>query len=697
MEHQRERRVVGVRRVPLDRIVDICTSNSPTSAFQARSIDVSGRGMHVRSTHVPALSTPLVLRFQEHGSEIIAEGEVAWRSERTPGGEFGVRFTALDSRSVQALKALCHVDASPVPSEPVDSDEHDTERAPEAAVGVHLHIAGLPTPMRADIKGTHQRRLEVASPLEFLRVGRNLEVEDLGVGARREARIDAVEVAVDEVSRIPELIVSVRYADVPDTPIPAPTQPQHVLTRARVAERLQTEEQVGVVAPLTGSAAAHETDADAEDGSYDGALDGVEPRRESRARQGADERDGSDEAPAAADERDGIDVTLEGADERDGSDEALEGADASLAADERDSSHPDAALSEDFDEDDGPSESERLRERLDGVLRGLSSAARVASRQCQVVGHAASRGAHALVSRARVAASAKSSSRFPAPPRRTAAAPRASLRHHPARQQQPRANGHRGVVQELEPGARRRRTRLIALGGLIASATLIAALVGRGEPAPESVSVAEPAAPPLAPASAAPASDVPGAAPDGEAGVPPVERARPVILPGDLESEGDDVGEARREMAQVPLFGPTSLGEEAEQKPAPPKERALSRVKVADQAFGDSAPPTPRPKGRASTEFGNGRLHLPIVYRLRLDQPGGSLRGERTPMGFDVVIAGRKTMESGAAISGRDSRIAKVVTRNGPEGTRVSFRFKKSTPAYKVRLRKDFVEFFISS
>jgi hypothetical protein len=211
------------------------------------------------------------------------------------------------------------------------------------------------------------------------------------------------------------------------------------------------------------------------------------------------------------------------------------------------------------------------------------------------------------------------------------------------------------------------------------------------------VSVAEPPAAPAPPASAAPASDVPAATPEGEAGVPPVERARPVILPGDIESEGDEVGEARREVAQVPLFGPTSLGGDRTEEPAPPKERALARVKVADQTFGDSAPPKSRPKPPTPTEFGSGRLHLPIVYRLRLDQPGGSLRGERTPMGFDVVIAGRKTMESGAAISSRDARIAKVVTRNGPEGTRVSFRFKKSTPAYKVRLRKDFVEFFIGS
>jgi len=124
--------------------------------------------------------------------------------------------------------------------------------------------------------------------------------------------------------------------------------------------------------------------------------------------------------------------------------------------------------------------------------------------------------------------------------------------------------------------------------------------------------------------------------------------------------------------------------------------RPLARAKVSDETFGDA--PAPRaPKAASPNEFGHGRMHLPIVYRLRLNQPGDGLRGERTPTGFDVVIPGRKAMESGTAISRRDDRIAKVVTRNGPEGTRVSFRFRGPIPAYKVRLRKDFVEFFISS
>jgi hypothetical protein len=61
-----------------------------------------------------------------------------------------------------------------------------------------------------------------------------------------------------------------------------------------------------------------------------------------------------------------------------------------------------------------------------------------------------------------------------------------------------------------------------------------------------------------------------------------------------------------------------------------------------------------------------------------------------------VLIPGRKTLESGTAIARRDSRIAKVSTKNDSEGARISFRFRSDIPAYKVRLRNDFVEFFIS-
>ena len=99
----------------------------------------------------------------------------------------------------------------------------------------------------------------------------------------------------------------------------------------------------------------------------------------------------------------------------------------------------------------------------------------------------------------------------------------------------------------------------------------------------------------------------------------------------------------------------------------------------------------------SADEFGQGRLHLPVIYRLRLDDAGGALRGERTPTGFEITIPGRRMLDSGASITRRDPRIAKVTTHNNAQGTRVSFRFRETIPASKVRIRKDVVEFWISS
>ncbi len=223
MQHTGERRAAGVRRVPVERIVDLCAASAApaSAAFQGWSVNVSGRGMSVRAAHLPGLNAPLVVRFQEHGSEVIAEAEVVWRNETPEGAEFGVRFTALDSGSVQALKELCQavelpslavgparVDVGPV--EKPSSDEPDTEPAPPATAAVKLHIEGLAAPMQARVCQQGDRRVALGSQLEFLRVGRHVEVEDTVLGDRRAARIDAVDVSIDSESRVPELVCLVR-------------------------------------------------------------------------------------------------------------------------------------------------------------------------------------------------------------------------------------------------------------------------------------------------------------------------------------------------------------------------------------------------------------------------------------------------------------------------------------------------------
>jgi hypothetical protein len=61
------------------------------------------------------------------------------------------------------------------------------------------------------------------------------------------------------------------------------------------------------------------------------------------------------------------------------------------------------------------------------------------------------------------------------------------------------------------------------------------------------------------------------------------------------------------------------------------------------------------------------------------------------------VIPERKVMEGGGTIVERDKRIAKVQTKNLGSGAQITFQFRNGVPGYRVRLRKDYVEFLISA
>jgi hypothetical protein len=58
-------------------------------------------------------------------------------------------------------------------------------------------------------------------------------------------------------------------------------------------------------------------------------------------------------------------------------------------------------------------------------------------------------------------------------------------------------------------------------------------------------------------------------------------------------------------------------------------------------------------------------------------------------------VPNRKVMEQGASIAKRDPRIAHVRTVNTPNGAQITFQFKDGVPAYRARLRRDFIEFLI--
>jgi hypothetical protein len=209
MSFHEDRRDAKSQRIPFEAIVELGGEVDPNSAFEAQGVNVSATGMLLRTAYLPEVGQPLLCRFGSGAQEISAEADVVWRREGQRGGEFGIRFTNLDGASAAALWEMCGMNRGE-PAEPARASRPETD----PGTRVRLHIDGLGSPMKARVRGATDAELLVGSNLEFLRVGRQLELEDVDHGGKRPAHIDRVDVEIDRTSKVPQLVVTLRYDDV---------------------------------------------------------------------------------------------------------------------------------------------------------------------------------------------------------------------------------------------------------------------------------------------------------------------------------------------------------------------------------------------------------------------------------------------------------------------------------------------------
>lgn len=610
MTEIQERRAEGAGRVRVETLVEVCGNEPGVPAFEAEAVDVSSRGMHLRTAYLPDNGAPLICRFEEGGREIVVEGRVAWRREGARGGEFGVEFTALDSGSVGALRELC--DGAGEPGA-IPEATHDAKS--EIGSRVRLHIDGLGSPMKARVRESGARDVQVGSNLEFLKVGRKLELEDLEAGGRRQAQIDGVSVAIDPITRVPQLVVQLRFAGAEDT------TPEPSVASLHFGEK----ESKGFKIP----ASAVTTDA------------AVKARD-----NGEDESDDDDDADAAA----------------------LRGKIGEAAANAGEAVQTAGAAVARF--------SARAAHGMGGLFKGAGLKVLELTKRAE-----------------------------PAPQRRTTApAPHGnkSVEGHRLRPQSSASANN--ASEEAAPVATKpalRKKLMLGAGGVVLLATIAAA----------ATHFAGSSAPPGAHASQSPAV----------VALPPSTGAPLSATPTNLAPTSNGVASAN-----VPLFGPTPMATMEPAPLAPPpgspeaveaQEKAEAKSNLsgtpisnaaADEAFSDESSDDDKADSKSSkddkkskketdtTPWGHGKLRSPTIYRIRLDEPGGKLQGALLPTGFTVLVPGHKVMESGGSIAKRDNRISSVRTSNRTEGAEVSFRFRDSIPAYRVRLRRDYMEILIS-
>jgi hypothetical protein len=623
MSYEEERRAAGMDRIPVQALVEICGRDvGGAPAFEAESVDVSGRGMHLRTAYLPEVGAPLVCRFENGGQEIVVEGEVAWASSAERGGEFGVKFTALDSGSVEALRTLCGIGETATESEP-ETEAAPSEAPPEAGKRVRLHIDGLGSPMKASVRGGGSRSLQVASNLEFLKVGRHLEIEDVAAGGRRGAEIDSVNVVIDPSTRVPQLVVALRFDDGQEsTPEPSVIDAESDGTPA------------GHVAASAAFAASASTDDD----------------------EAIFEEESADE-----------------------DEEVIEDAQA-------------------------------MRGRLAHLAVDAGGAAKKGGAVVAKAGVAAAAGLGRFFKGAgeKVMEIRKQKAEAAAPKRTTAPPPSGVLSAAGQRlRPQSSVASAEPTEEPAPPISKKKQVKKIAAASALGVLLLTVGVLA----------MKKPSAPPGANAGKEPAASVAVVAnPTGN--VTQVdEQGNPVAADAPAEPAASGSGAT----ANVPLFGPTAMAtmEPAPLGPAPAtddsagaadddqpaddeaKEKAAASAAVEDQVFGDSSAKGDDDEGKAPEgskgPWGNGRMREPLIHRLRLDKAGTVIQGAANATGFTVVLPGVKVMESAKGIERRDKRIARIKTKNSTSGAEINFQFRDGIPGYRVRLKKDYVEFLISA
>lgn len=627
---RKDRRDVAAPRLQYEALVEVGAEQ--VGGFEAESVDVSLDGMRMRTAYLPEVGDTLMCRFDGFGGEIVAEAEVVWNQAESRGGEFGIRFVGLDAHALTLLSDLCTTDA--------DGEEEAEPSEPSAAlVGtrVRLHIEGLGSPMRARVRDAARGEVLIGSNLEFLKVGRGVELEDVEHGKRRIAHIEHVGVDIDAESNVPQLVVALSY-DMPAEREAGEEIDKGELTTApyrtkvgRAARADAAIEAESTPEPTVIDSSGRPSPVEMIDDALAAGRRPVEARaRRARVAHAPPESvHASDPEPPPTRHAGSADEALD-----DDDDEYLEGGSRWAAR--------------------------RATERMGALARKI--APKLAS-----AGSSARGALGSILSsvRQRHAARQEVKAKERAPKRTTAAPPSSALRGGGRRvlrdqRKRPAEQGPSDEVavsdEALPDTSGRRRTAVTAvLAAMAVIAIYFAATHVRGMVA---------------------------ASPD-EATVAAEPALEPTGVPAMPAFPGQPQGAAT---ANVPLFGATPLST-TEAVPAPPAPGEAAGD-AGGEADGDAPGAAPAAQvGNLDMEWGVGEVEEPTVLRLKMDGTIAGITGNETATGFTIVVPNRKSVSSAAGLARKDKRLETVNVVNYPDRAEITLHFKKDVPAFMVRAR----------
>ncbi len=632
-----DRRDANTPRVQYEALVEVGAGS--TGGFEAESVDVSVDGIRLRTAYLPQPGEALVCRFNGVGGEIVAEGQVSWCRQEDRGGEFGVRFTNLDAYGAQLLEAICR------PEEP---DPIAFDGAPPGS-RVRMHIEGLGAPMRARVRDAARGEVLIGSNLEFLRVGRDVQLEELDGGTKRTAQIEHVAVDIDPESRVPQLVVALRYerAVVEGGEEQLNTPVHHSQGGAHYAPLPQ-----GGRPPMRADGTPEPAVIDAEhDSSTHGEVYAAPPIYQRHVDAYAP---GSMPAPYTA----GPEPHSAASPPSRSSDAPVVDAEAAPRVNRG---------ANDGDEHTSVGFGDRLRDVVSRIGPPLAS-----------MGHGA-KGAMSAVLRTvrekRGASVSKAAerSKVNGPKRTTAPPPSGALRSDGKRlfrEQIAEASPPRSLEGGTAPN--RKRAVFGAVLGIMSVVAIYAVadhLSGQDSDGASAVAAVDGQAP--TPQLAAPAAA-------GQAGPVGIGQGVTVLPGGTPPGAGAPVA-----TANVPLFGATPLST-TEAVPPPPGEATL---REAGRAGALPAQPKAEEATKLRRDWGVGAVEDPNVIRLKMDGKISGVAGAEGATGFTVVIPGRKSISSAAGLARKDRRIDSVNVVNYPDRAEVTFHFKGEIPPFVVKAR----------
>ena len=661
---QGDRRDHTAPRLQYEALVEV--GANATGGFEAESVDVSLDGMRLRTAYLPRIGERMVCRFDGFGGEIVAEGEVVWCEDQGRGGDFGIRFTNLDDEAALLLEDLCDL--------PEDEDEPPPEPSSKGAVPgtpVRLHIQGLGSPMRARVRETAKGEVLIGSNLEFLKVGRGVELEDIERGRKRTARIEHVGVDVDPESAVPQLVVALTYDLDDHVPMPSDRPKKKAPGKALVgkADRVPARERVDkamVGEPLEDedlTTAPFRVRRDDEITPEPQVIDSDPEPTPSFGRASLSLSRSAAPARVAQVPPPAYDDDLAEAEEPGEEPEPP----ATLQAGEE---PPEEDALVDEEAADAlplvPTVSERmgaLAQRLAPKLRSAGEGAKGA-----LGGAKGALGKVMATVRDKREARKQAQSKDKGPKRRTAPPPSGALRSDGKRLVRETKAAKAEAAEEAPPPPKNDRKRTVFSGMVGLMAVLAIYFVSSHFAAPDveaDPAVAEAVddeAPTRAAAGAPAAAAVAPVAPVGQAGEIPT--------------------------AEVPLFGATPLSttEVVPVPPAPGETAAEEDESEGDDGGEGEAEPS-ADFGKLVKEWGVGDVIEPNVLRLKMDGRIDGLVGKETPTGFTIIVPGHKSIPSAAGFKRRDKRLDEVKVVNYPDRVEITLLFRKDVPAFVARAK----------